>query len=600
MAPDLSIFNKHVGGQPLNQLIKRLWCHIGFRRRLQFGALLIIMLIASVAEVVSIGAVLPFLSVLTMPERLFSFPAVQPFVRLFDIGSPQELLLPITVLFCLAALLSGAMRLMLIWASTRLSFAAGADLSTSIYRRTLYQPYAVHIARNSSEVINGITNKSNSIIYNTISPMLSILASFIMLVIILIALLFVEPFLAITSMLGFGGIYALIAFITRRKLFLNSRHIARESTNVIKALQEGLGGIRDVLISGTQPAYCDIYLAADRPLRKAQGTNQFLAQSPRYIVEALGMLLIAVLAYGFAEQENGITRYIPALGALALGAQRMLPMLQQAYLSWTSIQGNRASLQDTLDLLDQPLPDDIDQKDVTPLPFENQIEIERLSFRYKQNLPLILNDINLTIRKGSRTGFIGTTGSGKSTLIDVVMGLLEAERGTIIVDGTPVTKENLKAWQSHIAHVPQSIFLADCSIAENIAFGIPKKQIDYTCVQKAAAQAQMDKVIESWPKGYETSVGERGVRLSGGQRQRIGIARALYKQSDIIVFDEATSALDNKTETSIMSALEGLDKDITLLIIAHRVTTLYGCSQIVELEDGKIKRACSYAEIIRQ
>jgi ATP-binding cassette, subfamily B, bacterial PglK len=586
------------GTQTIRLLLRRLWRHISFRRRAQFGILLAIMLMASFAEVVSIGAVLPFLGVLTSPERVFSYPAVQPFIQSFGIGSPQELLLPITALFCVAALLSGGMRLMLIWASTRLSFAAGADLSIGIYRRTLYQPYPVHISRNSSEVINGITSKSNSIIFGTISPVLSIIAAGVMLVVILAALLFVSPFLAITSVTGFGAIYVCIALIVRQKLYTNSKKIAKESTNVIKALQEGLGGIRDVLISGTQPTYCDIYLAADRPLRKAQGDNQFIAQCPRYVVEAIGMLLIAVLAYNFAQHENGVARVIPVLGALALGAQRMLPMLQQAYLSWSSIQGSVASLQDTLDLLDQPMPEDADRTGIVPLPFKDRIELKRISFQYRPESPGIIDCVDLTIKKGSRMGFVGTTGSGKSTLLDIVMGLLLPDDGSLAVDGVAVTKENIKEWQAHIAHVPQSIFLADCSIAENIAFGVPKKLIDYDLVQKAAAQAQMDKVIESWPEGYETSVGERGIRLSGGQRQRIGIARALYKQSDVIIFDEATSALDSKTEASIMESLEGLDKGITLLIIAHRVTTLYGCSQIVELEGGEIKRICSYEEIV--
>ena len=582
----------------LPQLLARLWRHISSRRRRQFGFLLVLMLIASFAEILSIGAVLPFLGVLTTPERVFEHSLAQPFIQILGLTEPAQLLLPLTITFGLAAVVAGVMRLWLLWASTRLSFATGADLSMSIYRRTLYQPYEIHVARNSSGVINGIWSKVKGVIGGVIVPVLTLISASIMLIVILIAMLSVEPLIALATFGGFGLIYVSIIRITRIKKIRNSKAMAHESTQVVKSLQEGLGGIRDVLIDGSQEAYCHIYRKADLPLRRAQGSIHIIANSPRFGMEALGMLLIAVLAYTLAQEADGIAKAIPILGALALGAQRLLPVMQQSYAAWTSIQGIQISLQDTLDLLDQPLPDYANQPVAKPLPFQQQIKLNQLSFRYSPQTAWVLRNLDLNIAKGSRIGIIGATGSGKSTLLDIVMGLLRPSEGSIEIDGQPVTIENHRAWQAHIAHVPQDIFLADSTIEENIAFSIPKDQIDHERVRQAAQQAQIADSIDTWPKQYQTFVGERGVRLSGGQRQRIGIARALYKQADVIIFDEATSALDNETEQGIMQAIEGLSTELTILIIAHRLSTLRNCTQIVELGSCGILRTGSYQNIV--
>jgi ABC-type multidrug transport system fused ATPase/permease subunit len=584
--------------QPITQLLTRLWQHISPRRRGQFGLLLIFMVLTSFSEILSIGAVLPFLAVLTAPARVFEHAAAQPIIQMFELTAPEQLLLPLTIAFGAAALIAGSMRLLLLWVNTRLSFAIGADLSMNIYRRTLCQPYLVHCARNSSEVISGISGKANGIIQSIILPTLMLISAGVILIAVLIAILAVEPTMALMTFSGFGLLYVFIMRLTRKRLLIDSQCMARESVEVIKSLQEGLGGIRDVLIDGSQATYCQIYRQADLRLRHAQGRSAFISNSPRYGVEALGMLCITVLAYTLSQQADGIIKVIPVLAAMALGAQRLLPALQQVYGSWVNIQSGQAALQDTLNLLDQPLPDYADQPPSKPLPFEQSISLNQLGFRYDPQAPYVLKQVNLTIAKGSRVGFIGATGSGKSTLLDVVMGLLEPTEGTLAVDDQAVTVVNHRAWQAHIAHVPQTVFLADSTIEENIAFGVSMDQIDHERVKRAAQQAQLADSIASWPKQYQTFVGERGIRLSGGQRQRIGIARALYKKVDVIVFDEATSALDSETEQAVMQAIEGLSKDLTLLIIAHRLSTLKNCTQIVELGEGQIKKISTYAQMI--
>ena len=578
-------------------LLGRLWWHLGARRQRQFGFLFVLMTLTSFAEVLSLGAILPFLSALTAPQRVFDSPLARPFIDAFEVTSPKQLLLALTIAFGVAVIFAGAMRLLLLWATTRLSYATGADLSINVYRRTLYQSYKTHLARNSSEIINGIFSKTASTI-STITLVLSLMSCGVMLVAILAALLTIDPLIAMAAFSGFGAIYIVIIQLARRRLLLDSQIVARESTQVIKSLQEGLGGIRDVLLDGSQSAYCKIYSDADLPLRRAQGNGLFISQSPRHGVEALGMLLIAGLAYVLAQQEDGSAKAIPVLGALALGAQRLLPVLQQAYGAWAGIRSGQASLQDTLELLDQPLPDYASGAKPEPLPFDHQIRLRDLSFRYSEEAPWVLASVNLSIAKGSRVGFIGTTGTGKSTLLDIVMGLLEPSKGGLEVDGIPINAINQRAWQQHIAHVPQTIFLADSTIEENIAFGVPADQIDHERVRQAAKRAQISDAIDSWPKKYKTYVGERGARLSGGQRQRIGIARALYKQADVIIFDEATSALDNETEQAVIDAIDGLSKELTVLIIAHRLTTLKNCVQIVELDKGSINRIGGYQMLV--
>lgn len=583
----------------LSNLLMRLWCHLSRRRQRQFGLLMGLMLVAAFAEVVSLGAVLPFLGVLVAPERVFSHPVVTHVALAWGITSPDQMVLPLTIMFVAVALVAGAIRILLLWASTRLAFATGPDLGVEVYSRTLYQPYQVHVARNSSEVISGI-DKVNGIVFVVLMPLLTLMSSTILLVAIIIALIAIDPMVASVAGIGFGVSYALITLASRRRLNSNSQRIAYEHTQVVKALQEGLGGIRDVLLDGTQAVYCDIYCRADQPLRRAQGNNSFIGQSPRYVIEALGMVLIAALAYALSRQDGGMATALPVLGALALGAQRLLPALQQIYAAWASIAGNQAALADTIKLLDQPMPSEELQAPTSPLRYQKDIELKGVRFRYTADGPWVLDGLNLVIKKGARVGFVGSTGSGKSTMLDLLMGLLTPTDGEILIDGQSINGNRLSAWQRNIAHVPQHIYLTDATLAENIAFGVQPSAIDLDRVRQAARKAQIADFIESYAQGYQAVVGERGIRLSGGQRQRIGIARALYKQATVLIFDEATSALDNATEQSVMESIEGLSGDLTILLIAHRLSTLRRCDFIVEMGGGRVVALDTYEQLIER
>lgn len=583
--------------QSITDLLKRLWHHISPRRRGQFGMLLGLTVISSLAEVVSLAAVLPFIGVITQPEKVLTYPLLASTLNTLGITTGSQLVLPLTIGFAVAALIAGALRLLLLWVSIRLGNATGADLSIEVYRRTLYQNYSVHIARSSSEIISGITQKAGTATSVLIS-LVAVITSSALFIGIMATLLTVDPMVAIMAATGFGSAYGMIAWRTRRRLVHNSHCIAKEQTQVVKALQEGLGAIRDVLLDGTQKVYCNIYKKAILQLQRASGENTFINQAPRYAMEALGMALIAAFVLALSHRTGGVAAALPILAMLALGAQRLLPLMQQLYGNWSVVAGSKAALTDVLALLDQPLPTQANQPEPEPLELRQSVQFENVDFQYNSNSPWVLGSAQLTILKGARVGIIGSTGSGKSTALDLLMCLLQPTRGRILVDGRPINQINQRAWQRTVAHVPQSIFLADTTIAKNIAFGIPPEQIDLERVRRAAKQARIAEFIESRPEAYSAIVGERGVRLSGGQRQRIGIARALYKQASVLIFDEATSALDSETEQAVMQAIEDLSEDLTILIIAHRITTLKNCNVIIKLDGGRIAEQCTYEQMI--
>ena len=563
-------------------MIKQFWKHLHKRRRKQFFLLLILMVVASIMEVVSIGAIVPFLSVLTAPEQIYQHHLAQPLIKILEITEPSQLLLPLTIIFVMATLISATVRLLLLYALTRLSYATGADLNIDIYRRTLYQDYSIHISRNSSEIINSIITKTNIVIVHILVPSLNLISSVIIMVGITSIVFTINAQVALITFLVFALFYGVIVFFTKKSLQKNSQLIADESTKMVKSLQEGLGGIRDVLIDGTQEFYCKLYHNADLSLRRASGDNVFIGHSPRYLMEAVGMILLTILAYTLTLQSNVVVA-IPILGALALGALKLLPPLQQAYGSYSAIKGAKSSFIDVLNLLNQPLPYNASQDLINPTPFKREIVFKDLSFRYTKNTPWILKNVNLSFKKGETIGFIGVTGSGKSTLLDILMGLLTPTSGELLIDGVAISQQNRRAWQAHISHVPQSIYLADSTIQENIAFGVGSEQIKEHRVIQVAQQAQVSKMINNLKNKYKAFVGERGVQLSGGQRQRIGIARALYKDSDVLIFDEATSALDNQTEQKIMQQIAKLKDNQTVFIIAHRLTTLEQCDRIIRI-----------------
>ena len=571
------------------------------RRKSQLVVLSLFTLASALAELVSLGSVLPFLAVLTEPEQLWKAHWIQQLASKLGWGSASELLGPAAGVFAFAAVTAALVRLTNLWLGGQLAAAIGSDLSCEAYRKTLYQPYSFHVKRNSSAVINSVTGQVGTTVA-AVNIVLQTTTSTLVAISLLIGLLWIDWAVALSAAVLFGGSYILIGFFSRRALVVNGRIINDSRAGVVKSLQEGIGAIRDVILDGTQNIYLDIYRTSDRPQRQYQARNQFLSLFPRFSLEALGLIAIAVLATVLSAQKGGGASALPVLGAFALGAQRLLPAMQQTYSGWSSLKGFAADLEGVLEMLQQPLPAvlEVNQK----LVFNSEVCFHDVFFSYGQGHEGVLKGLRLKIALGQRIGFVGSTGSGKSTTVDLLMGLLSPTQGQILVDGLdlhdPDHPERLLAWRLAIAHVPQSVYLADSSIAENIAFGVQKDKIDLNRVRLAAQQAQIASFIEASPDGYYSFVGERGIRLSGGQRQRLGIARALYKKAQVLILDEATSALDNDTEQLVMDSINQLDRNLTVVMIAHRLSTVAKCDRVIRLDHGRVVADGSPSEVLTQ
>ena len=579
-------------------MLTRLWNHLSKRRQRQFVFMQVFAIIVSFFEMASLGAVIPFLTVLAEPETIFQNEYIQPFISFLQITQASELALPITLVFILLTIFSALVRFIFLWALTRLSQQAGADLSINIYRHTLFQDYAIHVARNSSEVINGIITKTTTVTKGVIAPVLNLISTIVTIIGIILVLVVINIFVTLTAFIGFGSLYLLVMYLTRRNLSGNSKRIAEKSDLMVKSLQEGLEGIREVLLNSNQQFYVNLYKNSDLQMRKATWRNELIFSGPRFLMEAVGIGIVAIIAYLATLQLGGINQFLPVLGAFVLGAQKLLPAIQKAYASYSRIKGSAYSLEDVLELLDQPIPDYASLYSPSPIAFMHSIELKNLSFRYSDESPWVLKDLNLMITKGSVIGVIGSTGCGKSTLLDIIMSLLSSTSGELLIDNKVINNTNKKSWQAHISSVPQDIYLSDGTIEENIAFGLPREEINQSLVKMAAQQAQISDLVESWDDGYQTIVGERGTRLSGGQRQRIGLARAFYRQSDVLILDEATSALDNDTESAVMDAINNFDHNTTVIIIAHRLTTLKNCDMILSLGSNHQTEIMKYDEIM--
>jgi ABC-type multidrug transport system fused ATPase/permease subunit len=551
-------------------------------RRRQGVFTLILMALGAGAEMLGISAVFVFLTVLTDPRRLTS----RGIWRTLQANVPHHLdpLAVAVVAFVAVVLFSTLIRLALTWLTNSFSINAGFDLSSRAFRKVTTQPYSFYLDTSSDQILSRIEK-----IYLTNGVLLAgvqaVVASFLS-TLIIVFLLLLDFKIAITLGSVLVGSYVAASILARSSLSRNSELVAAAHVDRFKRIQEALGGIRDILVDRSQWVFqADFEHSGDRA-RRPQVFNLFVQNAPRVAIEAIGMFAIAAVALTVARDHGGLIRALPILGGLAIGAQRLLPLLQQAYNGWSMFLGHRKILIEIAGLLN--LPDAAPAAaHVGTFHFKTKIKLEYVSFAYSEARP-VLTDVNLMIGKGERVGIIGTTGSGKSTLTDLLLGLLTPTAGKIFIDNEVLDRESLASWQAQVAHVPQSIYLSDDTVARNIAFGVHADQLDSALVESAARSAGLHDFIASLPDRYDTRCGERGVRLSGGQRQRIGIARALYKRARVMILDEATSALDNETEQAVMQSISELSSDITIIMIAHRLSSLSQCGRIFRVGEGRV------------
>jgi ABC-type multidrug transport system fused ATPase/permease subunit len=563
------------------------WDSCPSRRRMQFIATFLAIIGNSIIEMISLASLIPFLSVLSDPNRFWESATVRSYAAWFGIHSVIQSIPVVCFAFGLMTIISSASRTLTLVSNARTTMQIGADLSRLMFERTLRQPYGVHSNQNSSTAITNVTQNVAAFVNGVLYPFVQLVTSTLTVVGILSTLIVVNWWVALTAIVVFGGAYIGTIHFTSGKHQRNSMAIVAAQDSIVKSLHEGLGAIRDVIIDNNHAFYSSTYAAADLRLRLAHHNSYILSATPKYILEAIAMLMICIIAFILSQGESRLLGAIPILGAIAMGAQRLLPAMQVAFGSWTTILSNVHGLDRIVEVLtceQTPMPNVA----ITACNVNSTITFDSVSFKYSPNSMLALKELSFEVSKGERIGIIGATGSGKSTTMDLLLGLLQPSSGQILIDDEPLVGDKVFAWQKSLSHVPQVIYLADASIAENIAFGLPKDKIDMEQVHRAARLAQIADHIESLEAGYDTFVGERGIRLSGGQRQRLGIARALYKNATVLVFDEATSALDDETEADLMKAIDGLSKDLTVIMIAHRLSTVRRCDKILKLHKGKV------------
>jgi ATP-binding cassette, subfamily B, bacterial PglK len=559
--------------------LRQLHASLTPRRRRQFYWVLALMLAAAVAEVAVVGSVVPFLSLLSGDSGTGMLEDIAASIE------PQRRMGLLAALFIAAVLVASAIRLQLAWSNQRFVTGVGHDLAVEIQRRILLQPYPFHVQRSTSESIASL-DKIQVLVFGVLQQAMLTAVAAIMGLFILALLLAIDPFAALAAFGSLALFYLLISRLTAARLARNSEVLGTAYDQRVRIIQESLGGIRDLIIDRTQPLYLDEFRKVDRRFARAEAATMFIAGAPRYVIEAVALMFIAGLAIVLAGRDGGLGRALPVLGALALAGLRLLPLLQQAFSSWATMAANRSVIGQVLETLRLPVANDSGPT-LEPLPFEQSIELDQVAFTYRGRKDAAIDRVTLSIPRGARIALVGKTGSGKSTLADLIMGLLEPDQGRIMVDGRLLAGASIGSWQASIAHVPQSIFLADASIARNIGFSVAEAEIDMDRVREAASIAELGEFVSSLPEGFDTKVGERGVRLSGGQRQRLGIARALYKKAPLLILDEATNALDRDTEAAVLRNLMG-EKDRTILIIAHRESTVAGCDQVIRLDKGGI------------
>ena len=595
------MINKNQASTNTIVLFKSLWINLRRKRKFQIILLLILMIINSIAELISLASLIPFLTLLSNPEKIWKFTFIKNFAYFLKIESNSELLLVFTIIFGLTAIFASTIRLTNTWLINNVVASIGSDLSIKAYKLTLYQPYQVHINRNSSKIISALSTQIDLTQY-FLGFSLQLITNIFISLGIIGGIYIADWKIAFLALLIIGMPYLLVVKKIKKIIIRNSKFITESMRTQVKNLQEGLGGIRDIIIDRSQKTFIDIYSKNDKPRRKKEAENMYFQQFPKSILETIAIVFIAFICVVIFSDSSNQNEIITILGPLAFGAQKLLPAFQQIYSSWVGIKGNSAAANLVFDLLNQDpyILEKNTKKDL--LKFEKYIELKDISYSYKKN-KLILEGLNLRIKKGEIIGIIGKTGSGKSTLVDLIMGLINPNNGNLYIDGKNLYdnnfEENLLWWRKNISHIPQRIFLKDATIYENIAFGIEENKLDKARVKKAAKIANIKVFIEENLGGFDKFVGEKGIKLSGGQIQRIGIARALYKKSQLLILDEATSALDNETEKKIINALIKLEHKPTIIMIAHRKNTLLNCDRIIQLENGKIINQGKPKDIIK-
>lgn len=565
--------------------VKQLWQILTplDRRKLLFVlALVIIMALIEAAGVVSI---MPFLAVLANPDVVQTNPVLKQAYGWLDATSAQQFIIYLGTASLAIVVFSAAFKILTQYALYRFANLQRHYFSTRLLKIYLQQPYEFFLTHNSSTMIKNILSEVDELVRSIIQPILFLIAYSVVILAMILILLVYDPVMAISTAFILISFYVLIFTIVKNLLHRTGQGFVEANTQRYHACNEVFGGIKDIKITNSAAQYIQHMEQSSRTYSLHSATREVLGQVPLHVIETIGYGCIIILALILLASGKEVATILPILGLYGISAYRMLPSAQIIYRSMTAIKFSHHVFCVIKQELALEKIDNEPDTSVLPISFEHKLELRGISFAYRSRPEQrVLQDFNLTIPKNSSVGIVGKSGSGKSTLMDMMLGLLQSQHGKILIDDVELTPQNMAAWHSIVGYVPQSIYLADKTIAENIAFGVTKDRIDLQQVEHAAKQAQLhDFIVEQLPQGYDTMVGERGVLLSGGQRQRIGIARALYRNPQVLFMDEATSALDQETEQAVNEAIQNLSGQKTMVIIAHRESAVAGCDSILSL-----------------
>jgi ABC-type multidrug transport system fused ATPase/permease subunit len=574
------------------KIFKKLLFLLTLRERKQAGLLLIMIIIMALLDMVGVASILPFVTILSNPALIETNVILNKMLqisKIVGVESNQEFIFALGVLVFLLLIISLSFKALTTYAQLRYLQAREYSIGKRLIEGFLRQPYSWFLSRNSADFETTILSEVQELVINSMTPLMELFSKGIVAIALITLLILVDPKLALIIGLLLSTVYFFIFFLVRNYLNRTGKERLKNNQLRFAITSEAFGAIKEIKVSGLEETYIKNFSKSAKVFVKTQSASKIISQIPRFILEAAGFGGILLIILYVIAQKGSFNNALPIVSLYAFAGYRLLPILQQIYASITTLAFAGPSLDRLVHEIRNFEPFDENQ-DTGVLSFNKTISLKNIHYNYPNSSRTSLKDINLTIYAKSSVGLVGATGSGKTTVADIILGLLEPQKGTLEIDGKVITSQNIKSWQRSIGYVPQYIYLSDDTVAANIAFGVEPINIKQEAVEKSAKIANLhDFIIEELPKQYQTTIGERGIKLSGGQRQRIGIARALYRNPKLLILDEATSALDYQTEKVIMDAINNLSKDITIILIAHRLNTIKKCDKIFLLDKGQLK-----------
>ena len=584
-------------------ILKKFLYLLSFKEKRQLILLLITIIVMAIFEMIGVVSIMPFMAVLISPELVETnslLNAAYNFSSIFGVKSNQQFLFLLGVLVFVLLIVSISLKTFTIYLTVWFINMCNYNFARRLVEGYLHQPYSWFLNRHSADLGKTILAEVSVVIKQGLYPILTLIKQSIVALALLSVMIFVDPKLTLIVGLTLGIAYGLIYIFIRKSIKKMGKDRLESNKWLFTSISEAFGAVKEIKVGGLEKIYINRFSAPAKNLAKINALFGFIKQLPRFFLEAIvfGGILLVVLY--LMTQLNSITKAIPIIALFAYTSYRIMPALQEIFNSVTEIRYALPSINAMYNDL-KNLKSFINSSSNDNLfNFENNITIKNLNYNYPNANRTTLKNLSLSIKSRTTVGIVGATGSGKTTTVDIILGLLETQEGSLEIDGKKINKNNLRAWQRSIGYVPQNIFLADDSVAGNIAFGVDPKFIDQKNVERAAKIARIHEfVISDLPEKYLTSVGERGIRLSGGQRQRIGIARALYHNPKVLILDEATSGLDNTTELAVMEEVKNMAKDLTIIIITHRINTVKNCDNIFLLEKGMLIGQGTFNELIR-